>query len=176
MVQAVWKGTFRVIAPWSKRQNLAIAVGERVTLCVVSSVRASRFHLCDLIAILSVLFANPSRVIAPNLVAAAAAVVAGLEHQVVVVLGRNAIAAARSVTLRVRAPRRPEEEAAQEAMAVEEEEEEEEEEEATEVLGAGVVAVKRHGALSLAVFRVTEGYQCFRFVKLHLWWSRPSIA
>lgn len=155
MVQAVWKVTFRVIAPWNKKQNLAIAVGERVTLCVVSSVRASRFHFCDLIAIPSVLFANPSRVIAPNLVAAAAAVAAGLGHQVVVVLGRNAIAAARSVTLRVRAPRRPEEEAAQEAMAVEEEEE------ATEVLGAGVVAVKRHGALSLAVSRVTKGYQCF---------------
>jgi hypothetical protein len=120
-----------------------------------------------------VLFANPSRVIAPNLVAAAAAAaVVVLEHQVVAVLGQNAIAAARSVTLRVRAPRRLEEEAAQEATAVEGEEEEE----ATEVLGAGVVAVKRHGALSHAVSRVTDGYQCFSVLKLHLWWSRPSIA
>lgn len=110
----------------------------------------------------------PSRVIAPNLVAAAAAV-AGLGHQVVV-LGQNAIAAARSVTLRVRAPRRPEE-AAQEAMAVVEEEE------ATEVLGEGVVAVKRHGALSLLPCLASpRGTNTFWFVKLHLWWSRPSIA
>jgi hypothetical protein len=53
MVQAVWKVTYRVTARWSKRQNLAIAVVERVTLCVVSSVRVSRFLSCDLIAILS---------------------------------------------------------------------------------------------------------------------------
>jgi hypothetical protein len=97
-------------------------------------------------------------VIAPNLRAAPAA----LEGQVVV-LARNAIAAARSVTLRVRAPRRPEEEVVvvvvvvvQEATTVE----------ATVVLGAGVEAeagagaVKKHGALSHVSCLVasTEGY------------------
>lgn len=93
------------------------------------------------------LFANLSRVIAPNLTTVPAP--AALEGQVVV-LARNAIAAARSVTLRVRAPRRPEEEAVQEATAVAGEGE------ATVVLvaGAGVgavvvaVAAKKHGALS----------------------------
>jgi hypothetical protein len=98
-------------------------------------------------------------VIAPNLRAAPAA----LEGQVVV-LARNAIAAARSVTLRVRAPRHPEEEVVvvvvvvvvQEATTVE----------ATVVLGAGVEAeagagaVKKHGALSHVSCLVasTEGY------------------
>ena len=53
MVQAVWKVTYRVTARWSKRRNLAIAVGERVTLCVVSSVRVSQFLSCDLIVMLS---------------------------------------------------------------------------------------------------------------------------
>jgi hypothetical protein len=121
-----------------------------------------------------VLFVNLSRVIAPNLRTAPAA----LEGQAVV-LARNAIAAARSVTLRVRAPRRPEEEAVQvqEATAVEAE--------ATVVLGAGaagvgVGAVKKHGAFSRRVLsrrpRGTNTF-CFRFfLKLHLWWSRPSIA
>jgi len=118
-ITVVWKVTYRVTARWSKRQNLAIAVGERATF----------------------------RVIAPNLRAAPAA----LEGQVVV-LARNAIAAARSVTLRVRAPRRPEEEVVvvvvvvvQEATTVE----------ATVVLGAGVEAeagagaVKKHATLAV---------------------------
>jgi hypothetical protein len=119
---------------------------------------------------LPVLFANLSRVTAPNLTAAPAA---ALEDQVVVALARNAIAAARSVTLRVRAPRRPEA-AVQEATAVAGEE-------ATVVLGAGAAgAVKKHGALSRVVFcRITRGTKYFLFsvfLKLHLWWSRPSIA
>ena len=141
MVQVEWKVTYRVTARWSKRQNLAIAVGERVTLCVVSSVRVSRFLSCDLIGFLS-------RVIAPNLRAAAAAVAAALEgRQEVAVLARNAIAAARLVTLRVRAPRRPE--VVQEATAVAGVAGE-----ATVVLGAG--AVKKHGALSCP-FRDARG-------------------
>jgi hypothetical protein len=96
-----------------------------------------------------VLFANLSRAIAPNLRTPAAA----LGGQAVV-LARNAIAAARSVTLRVRAPRRLEEEAVQEATAVG----------ATVVLGAAaaaeVGAVKKHGALSHVSCIVTspEGY------------------
>ena len=124
------------------------------------------------------LFANLSRVIAPNLTAAAAA---ALEGQVVVVvvvvaLARNAIAAARSVTLRVRAPRRPEA-AVPEATAVVGEE-------ATVVLGAGAgaaVAVKKHGVLSRVVScriarEVLILFVFLFFLKLHLRWSRPSIA
>jgi hypothetical protein len=100
------------------------------------------------------LFANLSRVIAPTQTAPAA-----MEGQAVV-LARNAIAAARSVTSRVRAPRRPEEEAVQEATAVAGE--------ATVVLGAGavaavaaaavvvVVAAKKHGALSHVSCRVAR--------------------
>jgi hypothetical protein len=88
------------------------------------------------------LFGNLSRVIAPNLKAAPVA----LEGQVVV-LARNAIAAGRSVILRVRAPRRPEAEAEAEAEAVQEEATAVVGE-ATVVLGAG--AVKKHGALSLS--------------------------
>jgi len=113
-ITAVWKVTYRVTARWSKRQNLAIAVGERVTF----------------------------RAIAPILRAAAAAAALGGQ---VVVLARNAIAAARSVTLRVRAPRHPE--AAQEAEAATAGEE------ATVVLGTGagaeVEAVKKHVTLAV---------------------------
>ena len=93
------------------------------------------------------------------------------------VLARNAIAAARSVTLRVRAPRRPEEEEEeepQEATTVE----------ATVALGAeaGAGAVKKHGAFSHSC-RIDRGVLILYvsgdfsfFLKLHLWWSRPSIA
>jgi hypothetical protein len=84
-----------------------------------------------------------SRVIVPNLKAAPAALEGLLV--VVVVLARNAIAAARSATLRVRAPKHPE--VAPEATGVvapEAAAEEEEEEEATVVLGA----VKKHGVIS----------------------------
>lgn len=106
-ITAVWKVTYRVTARWNKRQNLAIAVGERVTF----------------------------RVIAPNLKTP----VALEEGQEVAVLARSAIAAARSVTLRVRAPRHPEE-VQEEATAVEAVE-------ATVVLGAG--AVKKHVTLAV---------------------------
>jgi len=77
-------------------------------------------------------------VIAPNLKAAPVA----LEGQVVV-LARNAIAAARSVILRVRAPRRPE----AEAEGVQEEATAVVVGEATVVLGAG--AVKKHVTLAV---------------------------
>ena len=88
---------------------------------------------CHLTAMLSY-----SRVIVPNLKAAPAA----LEGLVVVVavLAQNAIAAARSVTLRVRAPKHPE--AAPEATGVVAEEEAAAE--ATVALGA----VKKHGVIS----------------------------
>jgi len=75
-ITAVWRATCRVTVRWSKRQNLAIAVGGRVT----------------------------SRVIAPILTTVRAAAVLLL-----LVLARNAIAAVRSATLRVHAPRHPEE-------------------------------------------------------------------
>ena len=137
-VQAVWKVTYRVTARWSKRQNLAIVAGERVTLCVVSSVRVYGFVFVSSCETLSRYYLGIylSRVIAPNLRAAALE-----EDQVVVVLARNAIAVERLVTLRVRAPRRPE--AVQEAEAAMAGEVEE----ATVVLGAGagVEAVKKHG-------------------------------
>jgi len=111
-ITVVWKVTYPVTAPWSKRQNLAIAVARRVIF----------------------------RVIVPNLKAALAALEGPVVVVVVVVLARNAIAAARSATLRARAPKHPE--VAQEATGVvaEGEEEEEEEEEATVALGA----VKKH--------------------------------
>ena len=66
MVRAVWKVTNRVTARWSKMQNLAIAVGERVTLCVVSVRVLCFFFVTSLRCSLS-LFGNLSRVIAPNL-------------------------------------------------------------------------------------------------------------
>jgi hypothetical protein len=156
MAQAVWKVTYRVTARWSKRQNLAIAVGKRVTSCVVSSIPGF-FLAISLRCSLSVLFGDLSRVIAPNLTTAAAALEGRQEVAVLVVLARNAIAAARLVTLRVRAPRRLEAEveveAVQEATAVE----------ATVVLGAAVAvagAVKKHGALSHVSCLVAspEGY------------------
>lgn len=102
---------------------------------------------CDLITMLFY-----SRVIVPNLRAALAAL-EGPVVVVVVVLAQNAIAAARSATLRVRAPKHPE--VAQEATGVVAEGEEEEEE-ATVVLGA----VKKHGALSpvLSCRCAQEGY------------------
>ena len=137
-VQAVWKVTYRVTARWSKRQNLAIVAGERVTLCVVSSVRVYGFVFVSSCETLSRYYLGIylSRVIAPNLRAAALE-----EDQVVVVLARNAIAVERLVTLRVHAPRRPE--AVQEAEAAMAGEVGE----ATVVLGvgAGVEAVKKHG-------------------------------
>jgi hypothetical protein len=104
---------------------------------------------------LLVLFENFSRVIAPILRAAAAAAAAldRLVAAVLAVLERNAIAAARLVTLRVRAPRRPE--AAQEATAVVGEAGE-----ATVVLGAG--AVKKHGALSQVLSHRSRGTDAFR--------------
>ena len=140
MEQAVWKVTYRVTARWSKRQNLATAVGGRVTLCVVSFVPVSRFLYCDLIAMPALgAIANLSRVIAPNLRAAPVVLEGQVAAAGAAVLARNAIAAARWVTLRVRAPRRPE--VAQEVTAVAAEAEEE----ATVVLGA---AVKKHGAFS----------------------------
>jgi hypothetical protein len=86
-------------------------------------------------------------VIAPNprIAAAAAAALGGRQ---VAVLVRNAIAAAKWVTLHVHAPRRPEavQEEEEEATAVAAEEAEAEEAEATVVLEVG--AVKKHGALS----------------------------
>jgi hypothetical protein len=142
VVQAAWKVTYLVTVPWSKRQNLAIAVAGRVTSCVLSFI-----SFCDLVAMLSY-----SRVIVPNLKAALAAL-QGLVA-VVVVPERNAIAAARSVTLRVRAPKHLEV-VAQEAtavvvvvaVAVEE---------ATVISGA----VKKHGARCpvLSCLRAREGY------------------
>jgi len=92
-----------------------------------------------------VLFGNLSRVIALNLrtavvVAAAAAALEEGQVMQVVVLALNAIAAARSVTLRVHAPRLPE--------AVQEEATAVAGEEATVVLGAA--AVRKLGALSFA--------------------------
>jgi hypothetical protein len=91
---------------------------------------------CHLTAMLSY-----SRVIVPNLKAAPAAL-EGLVV-VVVVLARNAIAVARSVTLRVRAPKHPE--VAPEATGVVAEEEAVvAAAEATVVLGA----VKKHGVIS----------------------------
>lgn len=106
--------------------------------------------------------------IAPTLRAALAA----LEGpQVAAVLARNVIAAARLVTLRVHAPRRPEAD-----------QEEEEEEEATAVAGeageatvVSEVAVKKHGALPCVVSCRPSGTDTF-FFKLHLRWSRPSIS
>ena len=91
-----------------------------------------------------------SRVIVPNLKAALAAL-QGLVA-VVVVLERNAIAAARSVTLRVRAPKHLEV-VAQEATAVVAVVVVEE---ATVILGA----VKKHGARCpvLSCLRAREGY------------------
>ena len=53
MVQAVWRATYRVIVRWSKRQNPAIAVGGKVTLCV-------GFLLFDLPSLLS--YCETSRV------------------------------------------------------------------------------------------------------------------
>jgi hypothetical protein len=81
-----------------------------------------------------------SRVIAPNLKAPPAALD---PVAVVAVLARNAIAVARSDTLRVRAPRHPEvaQEEATVVVVVEEEE---------EVMVVLAAAVKKHGALSLA--------------------------
>ena len=134
--QAVWKVMYRVTVRWSKRQNLAIVVGVKVTSCVLFPPSAfSRFLVTSL--------RSHSRVIALILATAAPA---ALEHPVVgLVPARNAIAAARSATLRARAPRHPEAEAAQEedTEVVEEEgtvalEEEEEE------------AVKKPGAFSSA--------------------------
>ena len=104
---------------------------------------------CDLIAMLFY-----SRVIVLNLKAALAALEGPVVAVVVVVLARNAIAAARSATLRARAPKHPE--VAQEATGGVAEGEEEEEEEATVALGA----VKKHGALSpvLSCRRAQKGY------------------
>ncbi len=96
MAQAAWKVTYRVTARWSKRRNLAIAVARRVTLCVVFPLPTVTSP-CDLIAMLpsGPIWGFFSPVIAPNLTTAAAAVaVAALEGQVVL-LARNAIAAAR---------------------------------------------------------------------------------
>src|SRR6266403_6084481 len=114
MVQAVWKVTYRVTARWSKRRNPAIAAGERVTLYVVFPLSPSAFHVfwlphCDAPLPLCAIWGSCSRVIAPNHPTAAAVAAALEEGQVVVVLARNAIAAAKWATLRVRALRRPEE-------------------------------------------------------------------
>ena len=102
---------------------------------------------CHLTAMLSY-----SRVIVPNLKAAPAAL-EGLVV-VVVVLARNAIAAARSDTLRVRAPKHPV--VAPEATGVVAEEAAAAEAEATVVLGA----VKKHGVISpvLSCRSAQEGY------------------
>jgi len=105
-ITAAWRVTYPVTVPWSKRQNLAIAVARRVT----------------------------SRVIVPNLKTALAALEGLAAAAAAAVLERNAIAAARSVTLRVRALKHLE--VAQEATAVVAEEVEE----ATVILGA----VKKH--------------------------------
>ena len=104
-----------------------------IVRCVLCS--RLRFRFCNVLFSRCYSGIYLSRVIAPNL-----RVLAALEEgQVVVVLAQNAIAVARSVTLRVRAPRRPE--VVQEAEAATAGEAE-----ATVVLGAGAVgAVKKLG-------------------------------
>jgi Zinc knuckle len=119
-----------------------------IVRCILRPRFQDFFLVTSLRCSLLVLFGDLSRAIAPNLRAAPV----DLEDQVAV-LARNAIAAARSVILRVRALRRPEAVQEEEATAVVGE--------AIVVSGAGagaaVGAVKKHGMVSHVSCRFARG-------------------